>query len=239
MTNSIVQSSISLFAGVHLKSELFYGETYKIIEKSIHSYLNEQTKNDLGISSSVRTVGDKMPEIIKAGFEKILIDFAISFEYPTSRKKNANIVFNGKDGMKYHVDIITHNVETEFNMPNITSVDRLQELYVDNANIFVVLLIDYKPSESEKCIVNVNFIPIEFMSWKCLTIGALGVGQIQIKKASVISKIEKNSRKVWMNEFTERLIEFYVHENLKLGQRLVKANESRVDWQQREDIWKL
>ena len=123
-------------------------------------------------------------------------------------------------------------------MPNITSVDRLQELYSDNRNIFVVLLIDYKPSESQNCIINVQFTPIEFLSWECLTIGALGAGQIQIRKASEITKIEKYSRKTWMNDFTETLIEFYVNENYKLGERLLKANKTRIDWLKREDVWK-
>ncbi|MDH7605338.1 MAG: hypothetical protein QHH13_10585 [Melioribacter sp.] len=230
--------SASLFSEAKLKSTLFYGAAYKAVEKKIISFLNAQSKESLGITASVRTAGDKIPEVLILGIKDILGTFASNYIFPTSRKKSANIIFDGEDGLKYHVDIITHNVETEFNMPNITSVDRLQELYVDNRNIFVVLLIDYKPSESKNNIVNVHFTPIEFLSWECLTIGALGAGQIQIRRASVITKIEKYSRKTWMNDFTEHMIEFYVNENYKLSERLLKANRTRVEWLKREDVWK-
>lgn len=237
MTKTSV-NSVSLFSEAKLKSTLFYDIEYEAVEKKIISFFNSQSKESLGITESVRTAGDKIPEVLISGIKDILGPFASNYIFPTSRKKSANIIFDGEDGLKYNIDIITHNIETEFNMPNITSVDKLQELYVDNRNIFVVLLIDYKPSEPRNNIVNVHFTPIEFLSWECLTIGALGAGQIQIRKASVITKIEKYSRKTWMNDFTEHMIEFYVNENYKLSERLLKANRTRLEWLKKEDVWK-
>ncbi|MGD8781802.1 MAG: hypothetical protein PVH88_22925 [Ignavibacteria bacterium] len=233
-TKSISQP---LFSEAKLKSALFYGTEFKKVEKEIISFLNSQPKESLGIDGSVRTAGDKIPVILQTGIQEVLGEFASNYSFPTSRKKNANIIFDGDDGLKYYIDVITHNLDTQFNMPNITSVDRLQDIYSDNRNIFVVLLIDYKPSEPANFIKNVHFVPIEFLSWDCLTIGALGAGQIQIKKSSEITKIEKYSRKTWMNDFTETLIEFYVNENYKLGGRLLKANKTRVEWLSREDVW--
>ena len=64
-----------------------------------------------------------------------------------------------------------------------------------------------------------------------------GTGQIQIKNASEIIKINKYSRKDWMNDFAEYLIAFYVKENDKLSVRLLKANSTRVEWLSKEDIW--
>jgi hypothetical protein len=37
------------------------------------------------------------------------------------------------------VDVKTHREETAFNMPNLTSVDRLARFYEDDANFFVML----------------------------------------------------------------------------------------------------
>ncbi len=44
-------------------------------------------------------------------------------------------------------------------------------------------------------IEKVTFAPIEFFDWDCLTIGALGWGQIQIANANVVKIVPKNSRK--------------------------------------------
>ena len=124
-------------------------------------------------------------------------------------------------------------------MPNITSVDVLQNLYLENKNIFVVLLIDYNPKISKNIIQKVHFLPIEFISWESLTIGALGVGQIQIKNASNILEITHNSRKNWMREFCERLTVFYNEENKKLSNWIINVNENRLEWENTEDIWKI
>ena len=164
----------SFFSNSEVKSEIFYGKRNIAIAKEIKTYLNAQSKESLGIGSTVRTAGDSIPTKLKKEIVKILGDFATSISFPTSRKKIANVVFDGKDGLKYFLDVITHNTETKFNMPNITSVDILQELYSDNRNIFIVLLIDYNPSLASNFITNIHFTPIEFLSWECLTIGALG-----------------------------------------------------------------
>ena len=134
---------------------------------------------------------------------------------------------------KYFINVITHRQETHFNMPNITSVDRLKKLYDNDKYVFVILLITYSESKPNKNILDVKFFPIEFYSWSCLTLGALGSGQIQIKNASAITEIPQNSRKEWMLEFYDRLDEFYVNEADKTVKRMKNILTLRVDWKKK------
>ena len=221
-----------------MKSEIFYKGNYKTIEDKIKTFLNNKSKMELGIPESHRTTGDKIPIVLSTEIEKILSPYVSTFSLSTSSKSIANYEFIDLEGFKYFINVITHRKETLFNMPNITSVDRLKRLYANDKNIFVVLLIDYSISKPNKNILNVRFIPIEFYSWECLTLGALGSGQIQIKRASHIVEIVENSRKEWMLEFCDKLDEFYVNEADKTVKRLKNIITLRGDWKKRKDTWK-
>ncbi len=72
------------------------------------------------------------------------------------------------------IDVKTHRTDTRFNMPNLTSVERLTRFYQDDKNYFVVLLVSYTVSGTALKVSGVRFVPIEFLMWECLTIGALG-----------------------------------------------------------------
>jgi hypothetical protein len=60
-------------------------------------------------------------------------------------------------------------------------------------------------------------LPIEFLSWDCLTIGALGWGQIQIADAI---KIDWGcSRRKWMVRLCDVMLDFYPREIDKIRER--------------------
>lgn len=48
------------------------------------------------------------------------------------------------EGLYYIVDVKTHRADTKFNMPNLTSVERLARFYEDDKDYFVVLIVKYK-----------------------------------------------------------------------------------------------
>lgn len=52
----------------------------------------------------------------------------------------ADFAFTDVDGNYYVVDSKTHNLGTSFNMPNLTSVERLARFYEDYHNYFAVLM---------------------------------------------------------------------------------------------------
>jgi hypothetical protein len=86
----------------------------------------------------------------------------------------ADLAFTDTDNLYHSVDVKTHRLETKFNMPNLTSVERLARFYEDDQNHFVLLMIAYTISDVQVNVESVHFAPIEFLSWQCLTIGALG-----------------------------------------------------------------
>lgn len=219
-----------------MKSKIFYTEEYKDIENKIRQFLNAQKRDYLGIASntSVRTAGDKIPIVINKDISNII---GIPIEKSNSRNSMYNFLFADKDKYKYYVNILTHRIETQFNMPNITSVGRLIELYKYYKNYFIILLVSYESTSDTDFIKDIHFKPIEFFSWDCLGIGALGTGQIQIKNAKNIKINENYSRKAWMLEFTDRLNEFYMNEAKKTVNRMKKNNKIRIDWKAKKDIW--
>ena len=78
-------------------------------------------------------------------------------------------------------------------MPNLTSVERLARFYESDANVFSLLMIEYSIEDTKVTASEVLFSPIEFLDWECLTVGALGWGQIA--NSNDIRVIDQYSRK--------------------------------------------
>ena len=146
-----------------------------------------------------------------------------------------DLAFKDKDGNYYIVDVKTHREETAFNMPNLTSVDRLARFYEDDSNFFVVLMVKYTVSETKAVVSKVHFVPIEHLSWSCLTLGALGAGQIQIANSRSILIDAGKTRRSWMLELCEAVLEFYPREIIKIGRRVSKFEKVREFWLTKND----
>ncbi len=115
-------------------------------------------------------------------------------------------------------------------MPNLTSVERLARFYESDSNYFVLLLVKYSLEGTHVVISDVNFVPIEFLDWDCLTIGALGWGQIQIANSNRIIVKRHNSRKQWMIELCDIMLEFYPKEIGKIGERIEYFRRVKQRW---------
>lgn len=81
----------------------------------------------------------------------------------------------------------------------------------------------------------VTFAPIEFLSRDCLTIGALGWGQIQIANSNLINVNPGYSRKRWMLELCDTLTKFYPREIAKIEDRLSHFGGVREFWLNHSD----
>ncbi|MFH1095993.1 MAG: hypothetical protein V1749_00600 [Candidatus Desantisbacteria bacterium] len=120
-------------------------------------------------------------------------------------------------------------------MPNLTSVERLARFYEEDVNYFIVLNVAYNIDETKIKVEKVNFIPIEFLSWECLTIGALGWGQIQIANSNNIIVDSCYSRKKWMLEFCDIMLEFYPKEVVKISERTERFRQIKSLWAKKEE----
>jgi hypothetical protein len=174
------------------KSSIFYTDKYKGIAERTKIFLNGQ-KDFLSerTLNSPRAVGDAIEDIIADNFQNILGDLVGEYSSSFARRAMADLAFTDKDGFYYVVDVKTHRLDTKFNMPNLTSVERLSRFYEEDVNYFLLLKIDYQIEGTKAVIKHVTFAPIEFFDSNCLTIGALGWGQIQIANANIVNLIPK------------------------------------------------
>ena len=218
-----------------MKSQIFFTGEYKNLEKRIVELLNSQVGSlHDSINDSPRAVGAKVERLLAENFDKICGDLVPIDPSNLSRMSMEDFAFTDEDGNYYAVDVKTHRLNSKFNMPNLTSVERLTRFYKDDKNYFVVLKIDYEVQGTEITIDEVNFVPIEFLSWDCLTLGALGWGQIQIANAKNVSIIPKNSRKKWVIELCDSLFKFYHKEIKKAKDRISHFEHVRKQWENKE-----
>ncbi len=198
---------------------------------SLDSFLSPQT------ASSPRAVGDALESFVADEFETFLGDWCSEYSSEFARRAMADMAFTDVEGIYSVVDIKTHREDTRFNMPNLTSVERLSRFYESDANVFSLIMIKYSIHGIELEVSDILFSPIEFLDWDCLTVGALGWGQIQIANSNNIRILEQHSRKEWMLQLCDVMADFYPREIGKIKDRLQRFEKVRAYWEEKEDVW--
>lgn len=218
-------------------SQIFSTDQYLTVQKKIKEFLNGQAQFLSGsMAKSTRAVGDAIQDILSDNFQLILgKELCAKYSSQFARRAMADLAFEDTNGSYYVVDVKTHRLSTRFNMPNLTSVERLSRFYEDDRNYFVVLMVAYDIKDLHAEIETVTFVPIEFLGWDCLTIGALGWGQIQIANSNRITINPQYSRKLWMIEFCDTMLEFYPKEVAKIDDRIQRFQKIRDDWEKHPD----
>ena len=216
-----------------ISTKVFAPETLDIIQTNLLNLLNSCPDfNNTHIVNSPRAVGDAVQEVLgdkmSACFPAGLIN---NFNDRFARRSMADVAFMDYEDNYFVVDIKTHNRDTDFNMPNLTSVERLSRLYEDDKNYFVILLAEYRVIDGKIVFDAVRLIPIEHLMWNCLTIGALGWGQVQIANARVVNINRSQSRKEWMLQLCDVMDIFYPKEIRKIEKRLDYFVKVRRFWE--------
>jgi len=185
--------------------------------------------------NSPRAIGDTVQEVIGELLPRCLPEGLVdNFSADFARRAMADVAFSDVDGNYYLIDVKTHNTSTQFNMPNLTSVHRLARFYEDDRNYFIVLLIEYSVGNGHLTFTGAHFIPIEHLEWSCLTIGALGWGQIQIANSNIIHVNRENTRIDWMLSLCDALDIFYPMEIAKISERIDYFKSVRNYWAQKK-----
>jgi hypothetical protein len=219
-----------------MKSKIFYTDIYQKIQIDVLNFI-EGSPDFLSVATakSPRAVGDAIQDLLAENFDVILGDLCSEYSTNFARRAMADLAFQDEDNFYYVVDVKTHRTDTKFNMPNLISVERLSRFYQDDNNYFVILMASYTIQEIRAVISNIRFVPIEFLGWDCLTIGALGWGQIQISNSNNITINSAYSRKKWMLELCDVMLEFYPKEILKIGKRVSHFEKIKEFWLSKPD----
>lgn len=221
-----------------MRSKLFTNENYTFIENNVLNLINE-TVDIVGIGSltSTRAIGDAIQGLLEIKFPELLPkDILQNYSSAFARRSMADFAFEDVDGFYYVVDNKTHNLGTDFNMPNLTSVERLSRFYEDDNNYFTLLTVAYTVVDNSIEAKHCNFVPIEHLDWSCLTVGALGWGQIQIANSNNIIINREQTRRTWMLKLCEKLAVFYPKEIAKITKRITHFEKIREHWLNHPDF---
>ena len=222
-----------------MKSDFYYAGHHQIVAAKVKKLLQAEgeflTPETI---ESTRAVGDALATLVTKNLKTALGDWCKEYSSDFARRAMADIAFADKQGLYSLIDVKTHRKDTDFNMPNLTSVERLARLYKSDTDIFSIIMVTYYIDEkAQLSVTDVKFAPIEFLDWECLTIGALGWGQIQIKNSNNLKINERYSRKEWMLTFCEIMENFYPKEITKISERLKYFEAVKRDWRKKQDIW--
>ena len=215
-----------------MRDDIFTPSRYKRIAGAIKDFLN--TEEDFlspNTAGSVRAAGDAIERILGENLRGFIGDECVEYSADFARRAMADIAFTTKDGARYVIDVKTHREDTQFNMPNLISAHRLARFYEDDNNRFVLLLAKYRLDGLRATFTEVTFAPIEFLSWNCLTVGALGWGQIQIADSNHINVKPGYPRKQWMLELCDAMLAFYPKEAAKIKTRIGYFQKTKTRWQ--------
>lgn len=219
-----------------MKSRLFQSAEYERVQERVRALLNDSPDFlSPETAGSPRAAGDAIERIVSKSFAALLGDHCSQYSSQFARRAMADLAFEDQDKLYYIVDVKTHRVDTKFNMPNLTSVERLARFYEDDSNYFTILFVSYSITDVRATVTDVKFVPIEFLSWDCLTIGALGWGQIQIANSNRLTLNPSCARKQWMLDFCDVMLQFYPKEIAKIGERISRFEEVREYWMNKAD----
>jgi hypothetical protein len=214
-----------------MTSPIFVTSNRETIECRVREVINQQSDFLSGdTAGSPRAAGDGIQSIIEDHFANILGEQIGEYSSSFARRAMADLAFKDRLGNYYVVDVKTHREGTAFNMPNLTSVERLARFYEDDTNFFVMLMVKYAVHGTQVTVGDVHFVPIEHLKWQCLTLGALGTGQIQIASSKNILIDPGPSRRSWMLEFCDNVLAFYPREIAKIKDRITKFEKVREFW---------
>ena len=219
------------------KSQIFYSDKLGEVQEAIREFLNSQEDYlSASTANSPRAVGDAIQDVLGSNLQQVLgEEICKNYSANFARRAMADLAFEDENGFYYVIDVKTHGLSTKFNMPNLTSVERLTRFYESDKNVFAVLMVAYDVEGTRLEVERVTFAPIEFLGWECLTIGALGWGQIQIANSNRITVNPGYSRKQWMLELCDTLSEFYPREIAKIEERLSHFVKVREFWLNHND----
>jgi len=219
---------------------------------NIKNYLTELiTTNlkdfDLVEGAEQRTIGDLIEHqtinIIKENQGEI-----IQKVKPAKGKKSTEDVAFINENVKYLLDLKSHNVEADFSMPNLISIEKLRKLLTNRKKEkkekkpakkptkkpikikkpepiqeLIYVLIDYKIESNIVKIKSVKVVFVWEMDMTMLVIGALGNGQLQIKNLNKDLIFTTEGKKIWFQKLKVEVKEF-------LEKQIIKIKKLQAEW---------
>ena len=193
------------------------------IKQHIKELLDEQLENFVLIEGGQqRTVGD----LIESKVAEILFNSTselISEKRAPRSKKSIEDVTLVSNGVSYYIDPKTHDINSEFSMPNLTSVQKIKKLFDTTDKELIYVFVSYAITEGMVIISDIKVIFLWELDISILGVGALGKGQLQIKNANKDLVFTQKGKVGWYSDFKLLMQEF-------LKKQLIKVNKQILEW---------
>lgn len=188
--------------------------------------IKDITKDLVGVSidsSNIqqRGIADKIEDIVCSQVMK-LKSSGLVVEAATSKRSIEDIQI--KEGANlYKIDIKSHDVMSDFSMPNLVSIDRLRKFYEKDTNFLVYIFVDYKTVGTTTTIDKIEVRLVEELDWSILAIQNLGKGQLQIKNMNSELIFTSINRDEWISVLKKNAIDYY-------NKLLSKIERYKIEW---------
>jgi len=193
------------------------------IKQHIKELLDEQLENFVLIEGGQqRTVGD----LIESKVAEILFNSTselISEKRAPRSKKSIEDVTLVSNGVSYYIDPKTHDINSEFSMPNLTSVQKIKKLFDTTDKELIYVFVSYAITEGMVIISDIKVFFLWELDISILGVGALGKGQLQIKNANNNLVFTEKGKVGWYGDFKLLMQEF-------LKKQLIKVNKQILEW---------
>jgi len=180
--------------------------------------VNESLKDYDFTGLGQRGIADIIEMVVsKACRDEFMFDELWTY-YPARSKRSMEDFSLRGDKMTYWYDVKSHDLNGDFCMPNLISIDRLRRVINDDSQELVYIFVDYIMND----IKEIKFLPIHKISHQSLAIQNLGLGVLQLKNAHDPIIPFEGTKREWANEFSRMAIAFYEKQAKKFNQLKLK-----------------
>ena len=170
-----------------------------------------------------RTVGDLIENKISDILFNSNSELITEKREPRSKKSIEDVTLVS-GGVLYYIDPKTHDTNSDFSMPNLTSIDKIKKLFSSDEQELIYVFVSYGLENGMVVISDIKVFFIWELDISILGIGALGKGQLQIKNANNELVFTNKGKQEWFEDFKK-----LVHEYLK--KQITKTNKQILEWE--------
>lgn len=192
------------------------------IKEYISNLLYQNLKNfHLIDGGQQRTVGDviesKISDIIFNNNSELITE-----KKRARSKKSIEDVTIISNGIKFYIDPKTHDENSDFSMPNLTSIEKIKKLFSSTCEELIYVFVTYGLDSNIVLIRDIKVFFIWELDINILGVGALGKGQLQIKNANEPIVITNEGKISWYENFKLLVKKFLEKQKNKIDKQILE-----------------
>ena len=139
-------------------------------------------------------------------------------------KKSIEDVSIVSEGCVYYIDPKTHDINSTFSMPNLTSISKIKEIINDDNKEVIYIFVSYSVENQNIKIKDIKVSFIWELDISILGIGALGKGQLQIKNMNKDLIFTSKGKKEWYEDLKVLTKDFF-------EKQIKKIEKQKKEWE--------